>query len=77
MRAAVEILLFMTLAGCASTKALSDAAARHDAHARALEAQGRYEDALREREAADDQRVAAARRAPLDHDLPPAMSMYH
>jgi len=50
------IALCASAIGCAGSQALDRSAKRHEASASTLEAQGRYDDALREREAADDNR---------------------
>jgi hypothetical protein len=55
-RTAIAIAFCISIAGCAGSQALDRSTAKHEASASALEAQDRYEDALREREAADDER---------------------
>lgn len=55
-RALALLVTLATVAGCAGSQALDRSVHDHDAAARAYEAQDRYGEALREREAADDAR---------------------
>lgn len=68
---ALLFALCCSVAGCAGSQALDRSAEQHDANARALEAQNRYTDALREREAADDDRQDEERFARHDGDDAP------
>jgi hypothetical protein len=55
MRARIlAVVAATTVAACAGSQTLDRSARDHEATARALESQDRYDDALREREQADD-----------------------
>lgn len=65
---ALSLTLTATVAGCAGSQALDHSAREHAAAARAYEAQDRYDEALREREATDDARQAHERYERHDGD---------
>ena len=75
MRPALGIPLLFLLGACSS--GATRTAARHDATARRLESQSRYDEALREREAADAaQSGITTGRAPREEQVPPPLTPY-
>jgi hypothetical protein len=70
-RTAIVLALGFTVAACAGSGALDRSAHEHEASASTLEAQDRYADALREREAADDARQDHKRYERHDGDNAP------
>jgi len=58
---ALALVAAATVAACAGSQTLDRSAREHETAARALETQDRYDDALRERESADDAREDHAR----------------
>jgi hypothetical protein len=68
-------MLVLAAVGCASTGTPDARVKLHESRARSLEADGRYEAALDERERADDERARAQQRA-ADGLIPPALTPF-
>jgi hypothetical protein len=70
-------IAWVLLASSACATGIERAAVRHQARAAAFEAAGDAEAALREREAADDERSKLAWRAASEREVVPPMSAFY